>query len=1171
DDIHSVAEKAIAKGQENEVHITKDGKKVIKVNNLSLLDAEHDFDSFIDRLQSHNELFGKEVPYKIIGFTKNSTGEVSVVLEQPYLPYSPAMQQEIDSYLQSQGFRKTIISDGEEGWTNDKYELWDTDPRNVLVDKNGNLYFIDTVVNSVNKESETTESISEEIKFQIVEDINESEESAEKAKDDYLNASQETKDAKSINDLTDAFIKEIVSQMEYGEKSQERFDKLDAAGELVLQERFVPLGGYNGYDDLLTNNFITSFVDEDSPLFRLQKLVKKLGGKVRDASNMYEDKNHSYGRATTAITKFKKEQMLPMLDSIRAIIKSHRLETFRPKWERIDLEHLDLPKKAKEKLKKRSGTDLTDIEKVEVYLQGKDIIEAEELGLAGRGRKGFEKEVGMTVEEYISGFERFVNKEQLTTLHQKVKAATQFSLDVLHNSGLIDRERYEKYSARKHYVPERGWIERDMFGRETNFVKGYGMLNNNPYNAALVKAKGRSSLASSPLMYIESIGISSVMSAEKNRTKIAALNFVMENERMGKEKNLFGLSRVWYVEEDETEETEGTEGKKGKKVKIYKEVYNRPSQELFDAGKVKNEVHRNYKRQVTKAEAQQREVVAFVNGEKYVMWFSQEAVSNSLNHVMNKRNMSAAEKGIKKATKRLTSLMTQYNPAFAGWNFFRDAQNAIFSNMTMKDNPGNIAFLGKLGNSKMHAALWRHIIKGHTDTGSGKYDQRVKDFFEDGAQTGYSYLKDIEQLKTDIDKEIKRNAGYYIGESFDKFAKCFSVLTEWSELSVRFAEYNAMIDKGYSRFQATTAAKNVSVNFNRRGSVRFLGSFFGFWNAQIQGSRKLFNIISSGVGIGIASTHLVGGFLNTVLFPDDDDEKRRWGEYDRMQNICIGDFKLPLAQGMRLFWAIGVQAGLAVNGAKETGEAILDAVKYTQQELLPIDFLTGLEYDENTSGGLTINGKKILYGFVPTSLAPIYEVGVNMRFTGSKIHPEPFTLSLEETTPKTFLGSKTVNPLLQQFTDFMLEVGGGDRNLKTIYRADGKKISGVYNLNPSNIEHLIKGYIPGVGTTILELITTVSNAMEGEFDPSTVPILNRSYKPYNEEISKNKEKYETIDKEIKPYESRKSAIKQSLKEAAENKDRQAIQKYRNKLREHNKQSTEYQKAKRKTKETPSSK
>jgi hypothetical protein len=156
DDIKSIAERPVSKGQENEVYMSKDKKHVIKVNNLSLLDENHDFDNFIDRLSSHNELFSN-IQYEIIGFAENSMGEVSVVLKQPFINAPHATQQQIDNYLKAQGFRKAKISDGETGWTNGTYELWDAEPRNVLADNNGTLYFIDTVVNHVSAPANTTE------------------------------------------------------------------------------------------------------------------------------------------------------------------------------------------------------------------------------------------------------------------------------------------------------------------------------------------------------------------------------------------------------------------------------------------------------------------------------------------------------------------------------------------------------------------------------------------------------------------------------------------------------------------------------------------------------------------------------------------------------------------------------------------------------------------------------------------------------------------------------------------------------------------------------------------------------------------------------------------------------------------------------------------------------
>jgi hypothetical protein len=155
DDITSITKSRLGGGFENEVHLSKDNRTVIKVNNFAFLndDASYeyvrDINYFVDRLLSHNELF-HNVAYKIIGFTENSKGEVSIVLEQPYVNDAEyAEMRNIYIWLRDHGFNPARLTNGMEGFTNGKYEISDVKPANVLVDNEGNLRFIDTDINSV--------------------------------------------------------------------------------------------------------------------------------------------------------------------------------------------------------------------------------------------------------------------------------------------------------------------------------------------------------------------------------------------------------------------------------------------------------------------------------------------------------------------------------------------------------------------------------------------------------------------------------------------------------------------------------------------------------------------------------------------------------------------------------------------------------------------------------------------------------------------------------------------------------------------------------------------------------------------------------------------------------------------------------------------------------------
>ena len=145
---------SINNGTENTVYLSKDGINVIKVNNFFFLnenDTEfkhtRDLKYFFERIKAHNKLF-PEISYKIIGFTKDNSGQTCTVLEQPFIPnYEYATREKIDSELEKMGFIKSMlgegINNGLNGYTNGIYELTDSKPLNVLKDENGCLHFID--------------------------------------------------------------------------------------------------------------------------------------------------------------------------------------------------------------------------------------------------------------------------------------------------------------------------------------------------------------------------------------------------------------------------------------------------------------------------------------------------------------------------------------------------------------------------------------------------------------------------------------------------------------------------------------------------------------------------------------------------------------------------------------------------------------------------------------------------------------------------------------------------------------------------------------------------------------------------------------------------------------------------------------------------------------------
>ena len=142
EDFESITDNQIGYGGENEVYVSKDGEYVIKINNFSYLpNNSSNFDSFMNRVDAHNELFPNDA-ITVLGFAYNSKGEVSVVLSQPYIKNTrEATQEEIDDFLENMGF----YTDMSGNWTDGTFDIADTKPNNVLVDENGLLHFIDVL------------------------------------------------------------------------------------------------------------------------------------------------------------------------------------------------------------------------------------------------------------------------------------------------------------------------------------------------------------------------------------------------------------------------------------------------------------------------------------------------------------------------------------------------------------------------------------------------------------------------------------------------------------------------------------------------------------------------------------------------------------------------------------------------------------------------------------------------------------------------------------------------------------------------------------------------------------------------------------------------------------------------------------------------------------------
>ena len=125
-------------GNENDTYVSDD--MIYKVNNLlntgSIL-------RLLDRLTWHNDLF-YDTAYSLHGFTGFDGRTIMPILLQRLVKDAmPATPIEIETYMAAIGF----VKKNDEGrYANSKYEVWDLVPRNVLKDKDGDIFIIDAEI-----------------------------------------------------------------------------------------------------------------------------------------------------------------------------------------------------------------------------------------------------------------------------------------------------------------------------------------------------------------------------------------------------------------------------------------------------------------------------------------------------------------------------------------------------------------------------------------------------------------------------------------------------------------------------------------------------------------------------------------------------------------------------------------------------------------------------------------------------------------------------------------------------------------------------------------------------------------------------------------------------------------------------------------------------------------
>lgn len=727
-------------------------------------------------------------------------------------------------------------------------------------------------------------------------------------------------------------------------------------------------------------------------------------------------------------------------------------------------------------------------------------------------------------------------------LWKKVNAVSKAILSKSYECGMMSKATFDKISDMyDFYIPLRGFDEKTS-------TEAYAYLTHkqSAFNAPIKKAEGRRSKADDPFANLQSMAEGAIMQGNRNKlVKQRFLNFALNHP-----SDLVSVSDIWVEYDTVTNEwkpvfpdnidSTDTPEEVERKMLDFETKMKSLAQQYPDRYKHgKDTVNIPY-RIVESRDMRQHQIIVKRGGRDYVITINgNPRAAQALNGQTNPDNdMSGAIGAILRAgeniNRQLSAFYTTRNPDFIVSNFMRDM---LYTNtMTWIRESPNYAL--RFHRNYMYAnpvrikqLLAKHR-KGTLDMGN-KTEAMFHQFMMNGGETGYANIRDIEQHKNDIRRELKKSSGKIpVKKAWDLLGERFDEYNRAVENCARFAAFMTSREMGRSIDRSIYDAKEISVNFNKKGSgakfydstgqtkagnasalVSGLGrSGYVFWNAAIQGTTNFGRQVKRHPVksfTGIAAMFLLGAIVAYLGGDDDDDDDKNayynLPEYVRRSNILFraGNswVSIPLPVEYRAVYGMGELMISILNGKEHlTGGEIAESITGQVTQILPIDLLEG-------GGGLN--------AFVPSAYKPLWEAYVAEKsWTGMPLYKDtPWNKDMPEWTK----AYKSANKYIVGLANVMNEATGGDSYTK-----------GAIDFNPAKIEYMLNGYFGGVFGTIDKLSKTVETVTGNrEYDPRSFLLANRlvkagdertEYRAVNNEYFRLKEEHDRLKSRLKHYE-----------------------------------------------------
>jgi len=923
---------------------------------------------------------------------------------------------------------------------------------------------------------------------------------------------------------------------DYAKSSESEDDVLFRDGDNTYQDKATVR---KIYEDRMNNGLYQSKEAMLDSMKSLEEAMLMIDGKnkhvedIADHENAYLGENRLSSVNSDEITVFEKKFIRPMLKVAAKLAKNMQ--------EYIELINYMMAK---------HGLERNEYMRQQAMQNGED-ANRDFAGLTAlTGKKNVadaEAEAQRMVDEYEQNHDT-------AELWDKVNAVSKAILQKSYDSGLMNKETFDRISSMyKFYIPLRGFDEKTS-------AEAYAYLTHkeSAFNAPIKQACGRTSKADNPLVYLQSMAESTIMQGNRNRlVKQRFLNFVLNHP-----SDLVSVSELWLQYDAATDQwkqvmpedmniminKDDSGDVVEQKMKDFEEKMESLAKQHPDKYKKSSDAKDIPYRVVTSKDLHEHQIVVKRNGRDVILTVNgNPRLAHAINGLSNPDNnvkgtLHYALEMVGSVNRFKSALYTTWSVGFMAGNFMRDC---IYSNSMVwvkEDLKGknkyyalkyNYNYLKLFGRMKR---LLRKYNKGTLDM-SNPTHKHFHDFMRNGGETGYRQMNDIGVLREKTEQFIKaaNDLGALNGKGRD-LAEWFGEVGRGIENHARFAAFVTSREMGRDMGRSIYDAKDISVNFNKKGSgdtyigetgqttlgnisatTSFIGrTFFYFWNAALQGTFGNFFKHAARhpyKALTVSSIWFTLGLLVTALAAgddDDDDESANYfnnSEHTRRSNVMIKIksgkhfLKVPLPIEYRAIYGLGELCGSTIfNGEELTVHKVLSLTS----QLLPVDFMAGqVEGDFN-----------LIQAFVPSSIKTHFELKNNRSWSGIPIYKDtPFNQDKPDYTK----AYSNANKHIVNITKNLNEKTGGDAHTK-----------GIIDMNPAKAEYWLQANLGGIWTLVDQLIKTGEWALgKRDFRWNYIPVAERfvttpdertAYRYVNNEYFRLKKEHDQLHTRIKAYE-----------------------------------------------------